>query len=385
MGGTTTLPTGQPSSSAAGRHTWGNFTGTGFGNERYIDTYVYGLANLTTTPATIANTDIPDLTIAKTHTGNFTQGATGTYTITATNSGGQASSGVVTVSDTLPSGLTPTAASGTGWSCTISGQTVTCTRSDALAVNSSYPPISLSVAVASNAAASITNTATIAGGGQTNTSNDTASDPTTITASAPPNLRLVKRITAINGVNISGFVDYVNSSDPRAADDNALNWPDSDPNPAINTYLQGAVNGGFVKPGDTVEYTIYFLSDGGKDTTNVQVCDLVPANSTFISNAFNGLAPTDGGLPGTDLGIAIALSSTSAPTQPTAYLTNVPDPDRGQFFAPRITPPTACSGSNNNGAVVVNVVTNPTTLPKATAPGTPSNSYGFVRFRVRVN
>src|SRR2546429_6462801 len=56
----------------------------------------------------------PDLTIAKSHSGNFVRGATGTYTITASNiSLDAASSGLVTVSDTLPAGLTPTAASGT--------------------------------------------------------------------------------------------------------------------------------------------------------------------------------------------------------------------------------------------------------------------------------
>ncbi len=44
LGGTTTLPTGQ----MAGRHTWGDFTGTSFGNQRYIDTYVFGGVATTT-------------------------------------------------------------------------------------------------------------------------------------------------------------------------------------------------------------------------------------------------------------------------------------------------------------------------------------------------
>ncbi|WP_017317028.1 beta strand repeat-containing protein [Mastigocladopsis repens] len=123
---------------------------------------------------------VSDLTITKTHTGNFSQGGTGSYTITARNSGGTATSGTVTVTDTLPTGLTPSTATGTGWTCTISGQTVTCTRTDALAVNTNYPAISLGVTVASNAPASITNTATVGGGGEANTTNNSASDPTTI-------------------------------------------------------------------------------------------------------------------------------------------------------------------------------------------------------------
>jgi uncharacterized repeat protein (TIGR01451 family)/uncharacterized repeat protein (TIGR02543 family) len=121
----------------------------------------------------------PDMTVAKSHVGNFTQGDTGdTYTITATNSGGAASSGTVTVTDSLPSGLSATAISGTGWSCTLG--TLTCTRSDALAAAGSYPSITVTVNVSATAGSSVTNSATVSGGGESNTSNDTASDPTTV-------------------------------------------------------------------------------------------------------------------------------------------------------------------------------------------------------------
>src|SRR5882762_6614287 len=134
----------------------------------------------------------PDLTIIKSHSGNFVQGQTGaTYTITVTNSGGTATSGTVTVTDTLPPSLTPTAISGTGWTCTVS-PTLGCTRSDALATASSYPAITLTVNVASSAPASVTNTATVSGGGETNTSNDTANDVTTITINAVPDLTIIK-------------------------------------------------------------------------------------------------------------------------------------------------------------------------------------------------
>ena len=45
LGGTSTLPNGELSSSDAGKHAWGNFTGSSIGNEAYIDTYVYGLSS----------------------------------------------------------------------------------------------------------------------------------------------------------------------------------------------------------------------------------------------------------------------------------------------------------------------------------------------------
>nr|WP_306673704.1 Ig-like domain repeat protein [Tahibacter caeni] len=125
-------------------------------------------------------TALADLTIAKSHAGNFTQGQTGAiYTLTISNVGGSPTSGMVTATDTLPAGLTATAIGGGGWTCTLA--TLTCTRPDALAAGSGYPPITLTVNVASNATASVTNTAAVSGGGQTNTNNDTAADPTTIT------------------------------------------------------------------------------------------------------------------------------------------------------------------------------------------------------------
>jgi uncharacterized repeat protein (TIGR01451 family) len=120
-----------------------------------------------------------DLTIAKSHNGDFTQGQIGAqYTITVSNAGDGPTSGTVTMVDTLPAGLTATAISGTGWTCDLG--TLTCTRSNALAAGTSYPDITLTVDVAANAPASVTNTATVSGGGETNTGNDSANDQTTI-------------------------------------------------------------------------------------------------------------------------------------------------------------------------------------------------------------
>ena len=125
-----------------------------------------------------------DLAISMTHPGTFTQADIGdTYTIVITNVGTAVSAGTVTVSDTLPTGLSATAISGTGWTANLG--TLTCTRSDAVGVGSGYPPITVTVNVATNAPSSVTNVATVSGGGQTNTLNDTASDPTSITALTP--------------------------------------------------------------------------------------------------------------------------------------------------------------------------------------------------------
>ena len=92
---------------------------------------------------------VADLTLTKTHTGSFLQGQVGaTYTLTVSNIGGGPTSGPVTVNDTVPAGLTPTAAAGAGWVCNIAGQAVSCTRADVLNAEASYPPITLTVNVA---------------------------------------------------------------------------------------------------------------------------------------------------------------------------------------------------------------------------------------------
>ena len=152
--------------------------------------YVYDVSNSTAADLALTGivnpvvTGTPDLTIAKTHTGSFTQADTAkTYTLTVSNAGTAATTGTVTVTDSLPTGLTATAMSGTGW--TVNLGTLTATRSDALAASASYPPLTLTVNVASNAAASLTNVASVSGGGETNTVNNSASDPTTVTALPP--------------------------------------------------------------------------------------------------------------------------------------------------------------------------------------------------------
>src|SRR5262249_17537972 len=126
----------------------------------------------------------PDLTVTKMHSGTFKQGDTGdSYTITVTNSGTGPTVGLVTISDTVPVGLVATAISGTGWTCPTGtlNSPITCTRNDVLAAGASYPAITLRVNVAANAPASVTNTVTVSGGGELNTTNDSASDVTAIT------------------------------------------------------------------------------------------------------------------------------------------------------------------------------------------------------------
>ena len=117
--------------------------------------------------------------------GTFMPGQIGaTYTLTVTNIGAGPTSAAASVTDTLPSGLAATSIAGTGWTCVLA--TLTCTRSDVLAPSASYPPILLTVNIAANAPASLLNTATVSGGGETNTGNNAATTLTTVAATAAP-------------------------------------------------------------------------------------------------------------------------------------------------------------------------------------------------------
>ena len=158
-------------------------------------------SSCTTTSCASASTTVqtpPDLTIAMSHTGSFQQGQTGaTYTVTASNVGSAQTSGTVTVSISLPAGLSATALGGTGWTCTLA--TRTCTRADALAGGFGYPAITLTVDVGSSAATPLTPSATVSGGGESNTANDTASDPTVVNAAADFKIALARSGVCLPG------------------------------------------------------------------------------------------------------------------------------------------------------------------------------------------
>ncbi len=120
----------------------------------------------------------PVLSIMKSHSGNFAQGQSGaTYTVTVSNgSTAGPTSGTVTVTETVPAGMTLVSMAGTGWTCPGGG--TTCTRSDALTTGASYPAITVTVNVAANASSTVTNSVVVSGGGSAAAN---WSDPTTIT------------------------------------------------------------------------------------------------------------------------------------------------------------------------------------------------------------
>jgi uncharacterized repeat protein (TIGR01451 family) len=193
-------------------------------------------ASLSQTSGTLSGAQCtPDMTIAKTHIGNFTRGLNASYTLTASNvSPFGSTSGTVLVNDTLPPGIVPTAASGTGWACSLASQTVSCTDSTVLAAGASYSPIAITASVAQTAPATVTNNAIVGGGGEVDLANDTATD-------------------------IANVVSSADLSVTNAAS----------PNP--------------VTAGSNISYTQVLTNNGPSAADNATITEAVPANTTFVS------------------------------------------------------------------------------------------------------
>ena len=171
----------------AGSLTFTATPSTGYGFSEFEISGISGTPRSTSNPTTlnlagpltmvgdfIATT--AQLTVTSTHNGAFAPGQTGAvYTLTAANQyGALLSSGTVTVTETLPAGLSLVSMSGLGWACAANA----CSRSEyGLSPGTSYPAITVTVNVLGNAGSQVINQVSIAGGGS---ASSTSTDPTLI-------------------------------------------------------------------------------------------------------------------------------------------------------------------------------------------------------------
>ena len=190
-----------------------------------------------------------------------------------------------------------------------------------------------------------------------------------IAVSSNPDVLLVKRITAINGDRTTnpnatpGTIDLTQVVDsPTSPNDDAFpanNWPDDS--------LIGALNAGPVKPGDEIEYTVYFLSSGDAAAESVRICDRIQPGQTFqLGSATLG---------GADVQIQIG-------TDPVLNLTAASDVgaggDRTEFVAAG-TNPSNCnlSAVNDNGTLVIDITGAASTGSPALTRPSEFNGSGF--------
>jgi xylan 1,4-beta-xylosidase len=126
----------------------------------------------------LTNLNPPTLSITKTHGGNFPQGRqNATFTVIVLNAAGAApTSGMVTVTETMPSGLMLLSMAGTSWTCPGTAAN-NCTRNDSLGAGASYPVITVTVNVSAAATSPQVNGVSVSGGGSATA---TITDSTTI-------------------------------------------------------------------------------------------------------------------------------------------------------------------------------------------------------------
>lgn len=223
----------------------------------------------------------PDLTLSKSHVGNFTRGLNASFTIPVSNvSTLGATTGVVTINDTLPLGLTPTSATGTGWTCSVAGQTVSCVRSDSLAVSASYPSITVNAAVAQSASATVTNTAVVGGGNEANLLNDVATDTANVVSSADLGVTDVASPNPVAaGANIT-YTQVLTNTGPSAADNATLVTPV----PANTTFVS------FVAPAGWSCLTPKAGNTGNVVCTNSNMPGSTSGTFTFVVKVNSGTA-----------------------------------------------------------------------------------------------
>ncbi|MFC5849779.1 SdrD B-like domain-containing protein [Deinococcus petrolearius] len=254
----------------------------------------------------------PDLTLTKTHTGNFTVGQPASFAFTVSAAVTDVY-GTTTVTDTLPAGLSlPDGAvtlSGTNaasWACTSASNVVTCRSTNADTPGQPNTPFLKSgasstfnitgIAVGASAASSVTNTATVSNPNEDSakTGNNTATDTVTVVRTA--NLAINK--TGTSTVSQNGGVSYTITLWNRGPD-SATGVTVSDTVPSALTGVtwscvaSGAASCGSVTSGtgNAVSLTLGALP--------VNTVSAVPTSGDFVTLTVMGTASTTGSVTNT--------------------------------------------------------------------------------------
>jgi uncharacterized repeat protein (TIGR01451 family) len=191
------------------------------------DTGVVASADLS-----VSKSDSPDPVVA---------GGTLTYKVSVSD-GGPSGAVNLTMTETLPAGVTFVSASGTDWTCNEAAGVVTCTRAS-LSVGPA-PDITITVTAPDEATTLINNASVSSDTVDPNSGNDSASEDTTVSASA--DLSLTKS----------------DAADPVVA-------------------------------GESLTYTISVGNAGPSTAANVSVADTLPASVTFVSASGTGWSCTE--------------------------------------------------------------------------------------------
>lgn len=201
----------------------------------------------TSTASASVSVGSTDLGITSSYNNPAVRGQITSFDLVVTNFGSVSENGLITVTETLPVGLSFNSFSGSGWSCSASVQIVTCTRTG----------------LASNASATVTITANVLESATTTLSNS-ATVTGTLADSVTSNNTTTGQINVVSGVLAGNDSDSTLQDTPVTV--NILN---NDSNIGAGSFLISSVgsasNGSLLlNPDNTVTYTPnqgYFGSD----------------------------------------------------------------------------------------------------------------------------
>jgi uncharacterized repeat protein (TIGR01451 family) len=195
-----------------------------------------------------------------------------------------------------------------------------------------------------------------------------------------PQLLIAKRITKVKTTVITTLIDQIGGTSDTS--DNNVLWPSrtgtatqmdtagtvlATSTSSFSTLLQGAINltNPIPRPTEELEYTIYYLSSGGQTARNAAICDFIPVNTTYV------------------LGTLQLKSGTSA----VATVSDTPGDADGGFYpigTAQAAMHPACNTPDSTNTSLGAVVVNLGDVVNATSTGNPAASYGYIRFRVKV-
>ena len=219
----------------------------------------------------------------------------------------------ITVTDPLPDAFTSFAnAGGDGWACSIPVRTLVCTRSGALADGDSFPPIFIDVTLPDPAPASVVNTVSVAGGGDVNPANNTATDVGGTAQAA--DLRITKVATpstVLSGATVRFLLTVVNDG-PSTAQAVIVNDPlGADYRDATATPSVGSCTA-------AVRCALGDLARG--ESATIVIDATIAANATTLTNTATVESPTPDPAPGNNT----ASASVVVPPTADVRLTKTP-------------------------------------------------------------
>ena len=260
---------------------------------------------------------------------------------------------------------------GTGWTCTLG--TLSCTRSDVLAAAASYPAITLTVNVSAGAPASVTNIVTVSGGGEGNTGNNQASDPTTIVAVTPIVTRIDDRNNPACVAGDCSLREAVNTAN-ASADIKAIQFSALFDSPQTITLTNGqiAINQSMSIIGKGANLTTV----SGGNATRIFLIAQNPSNVTISGLTMaNGSGGAGAGLRNLSTGV-VNLSNC-------AFINNIANfaygggiDDHSPYFGSLNITGCTFSGNSANEGGAIKIQSNVVNVTNTTISGNTGNNYG---------